>query len=147
MWTKSKSVLLSSILVKIVFVLLIGSAFFLPQLVKWYDAVSLRESVFIPLTITLYATLIPALIAIISLNKLIGNIDKETIFIDQNVKMLRIISWCCFAVSLIYGIFGFFILLSFIICFAAAFFGLILRVIKNVFEQAIEIREENEFTI
>jgi len=29
----------------------------------------------------------------------------------------------------------------------AAFMGLILRVLKNVFEQAIEIKEENDLTI
>lgn len=147
MWTKSKSVMLSSILVKIVFICLAVGAFFIPEFVEWYSCFSLRPKVLIPLCVTLYATLIPAFIAIISLNNLIRNINKETIFIAENVKLLRILSWCCFAASLIYGILGFFILLSFIICFAAAFFGLILRVIKNVFEQAIEIREENDFTI
>ena len=30
---------------------------------------------------------------------------------------------------------------------AAAFFGLIIRVLKNVFAQAVEIREENDGTI
>ena len=30
---------------------------------------------------------------------------------------------------------------------ACAFMGLILRVVKNVFEQAVRIREENDFTI
>lgn len=33
------------------------------------------------------------------------------------------------------------------LCFAAAFVGLLLRVLKNVFQQAVLIREENEFTI
>ena len=36
---------------------------------------------------------------------------------------------------------------EFVVVIAAAFFGLILRVIKNVFEQAIVIKEENDFTI
>ena len=31
--------------------------------------------------------------------------------------------------------------------FAALFIGLILRVIKNVFDKAIEIREENDLTV
>ena len=31
--------------------------------------------------------------------------------------------------------------------FAAAFFGLILRVVKNVIEQAVILKNENDFTI
>ena len=36
---------------------------------------------------------------------------------------------------------------AFTIVFAAAFFGVILRVVKNCFRQAIAIREENDYTI
>ena len=54
---------------------------------------------------------------------------------------------CCFAASLIFIYFGFIRYFALFIVVAAAFFGLILRVVKNVFEQAIEIREENDFTI
>jgi hypothetical protein len=31
--------------------------------------------------------------------------------------------------------------------FAAIMFGLIMRVLKNVFEEAVEIKSENDFTI
>ena len=43
--------------------------------------------------------------------------------------------------------FGFRMFYFFIIAAAAAFFGLILRVLKIVFEEAVIIREENDFTI
>ena len=34
-----------------------------------------------------------------------------------------------------------------IVALAAAFFGIILRVVKNVFEQAVALQEENDYTI
>lgn len=147
MWTKSKSILLSSILVKIVILILIAGIFLIPQIARWYDSFSQKNSIFLPLTIILYCTLVPGFIAIFSLDKLINNIKKDEVFIDQNVKLLRILSWCCFLAGFLFGILGFFRLLGFLLCFAAAFFGIILRVIKNVFEKAITIREENDYTI
>lgn len=147
MWTKWKSLRLTTVLVKIVFLLLIIAIFTIPILAEWYDSVSVREEVFIPLCITLYLTLIPAFVVVFSLNKLLLNIRKEQIFVDQNVTILRIISWCCYMVSIIFFVFGFWRELSFLIAFAAAFFGLILRVLKNVFEQAVAMRVENDFTI
>lgn len=147
MWTKCKSLKLSTILVKLVFVLLFLTIFLIPVGVKWYDVISNRPELFKPLCITLYVTLIPAFVVIIVLDKLLSNIRKEQIFISQNVTILRIISWCCFAVAIIFLIFRFWLPLSFLISFAAAFFGLILRVLKNVFEQAVAMRIENDFTI
>ncbi|WMJ22403.1 DUF2975 domain-containing protein [Paludicola sp. MB14-C6] len=147
MWTKSKSIALSSILVKFVMILLTIGAFIIPKISEWYDKISYRESIFWPLTIILYCTLVPAFIAIFSLNKLITNINKDNVFVDQNVKLIRILSWCCFLASLLFGILGFYRFIAFLLCFAAAFFAIILRVIKNVFEKAITIREENDYTI
>lgn len=147
MWNKSRSIFLSSLLVKTMFVLLIISAFLIPTVVKWYSKTNSEENMFMPLLITLFFSLIPAFILIVSLNNLIKNIYDEKIFEVVNVTYLRIISWCCFFVTIIYGVFGFFKPLAFIICFASAFFGLIIRVIKNVFDKAIEIREENDYTI
>lgn len=81
------------------------------------------------------------------LNKLIKNIGSEKVFIDENVKLLKILSYCCFAIAVVTLIFARFRILVFVITFAAAFIGLILRVIKNCFTEAIRLREENDFTI
>ncbi len=147
MWTKCKSLRLSVILVKIVFLLLVISIFMIPFMVKWYDYISARPDISVPLSVTLYLALIPAFVVIAVLDRLLSNIRNGQVFVNQNVTILRIISWCSFAVSVIFFIFGFWRELSFLIAFAAAFFGLILRVLKNVFEQAVAIREENDFTI
>jgi hypothetical protein len=95
----------------------------------------------------LYACYAPALTVLFSLNKLLTNIRRSEVFTRANVRLLRIISWACFAAALILA-FGAFI--SFLFCVMAvpvAFIGLIVRVVKNVVAAAAELKEENDFTI
>ncbi|MPM58796.1 hypothetical protein SDC9_105629 [bioreactor metagenome] len=42
---------------------------------------------------------------------------------------------------------GYYYLLFYFVAIVAAFIGLILRVVKNVIDQAITIKAENDFTI
>jgi len=148
MWTPSKSVLLSSICTKIVIALVIGLVVTAPSLIPGYVSYTSKDSsIATPLLLTIYACCIPSMAALISLDKLLANISKNEVFVEKNVKHLRIISWCSFAVSLIMAISGFYYILFLMISVAAAFFGLILRVVKNVIEQAVIIKNENDFTI
>ncbi len=162
MWTKSKSIRLSQALAILSAVLVTVVAFIIPDIVDLYViAVKLikdstvETGLRIGTTVNLYAMLIPAYIALIALFSLLKNIRKDEIFVSLNVKLLRILSYCCFAETVLFTVFAFVFatllpsveMVAIVVAFAAAFFGLILRVIKNVFEKAIEIREENEFTI
>lgn len=150
MWNKDKSILLSQILIKICYVGVVACAVAAPMIVKMYDEkVSAlgSDSVYTPLLITLYACVPPAVIALVCLDILLWNIRKNKAFIEQNVMLLRSISYCCFCVAVIFVYFSILKPFAFAIVFAAAFFGIILRVVKNCFQQAVAIREENDFTI
>ena len=140
------SVMTTSILVKAVFVLIIVCCIFAPLIVRVYDngIIALTgRSVYLPMIITLYL----AAAVVTALDRLLSNIRHDKVFIPANVKILRLISYCCFAVSVIFIYFSFIRPFAWLVVIAAAFFGLILRVIKNVFEQAIILKEENDFTI
>ena len=134
MWSKSNSIKLSSILVKVLFVCLIAAVFLIPFGARYYDYVSTgyyngtvtRATVFVPLCITLYFTLVPAFILLVKLNRLLENIRADKVFVNENCGIMRLMSYCCFA---------------------AGFMGLILRVLKNVFAKAVELREENDSVI
>lgn len=148
MWNPNKSVIASSICTKITIGIVIGIILTAPYLVNGYVGYTAKDpAVARPLIVTIYACAVPGLIAMLSLNKLLANIKKKEVFIEKNVKLLRIISWCSFAVSGILFFSGFYYLMFVLIAFAAAFFGLILRVVKNVIEQAVAIKNENDFTI
>ena len=155
MWNRKRSVTLS-IVVCFVFVAILTLALFAgPWFVKlWFtvyrgwadngEAMSnmsaLFASCFYPCAVFAYATLY-------SLIKLLFNIKKGEIFINANVKYLRLISWCCFAVAIITLVGGVFYLPFSFVAVAAAFVGLMLRIVKNVMQNAVAISEENELTI
>lgn len=151
MWNKDKSVILSQCIIKAVYVFIIVCCIAAPFVVRLYDESVIlsrgNTSVFVPLLVTLYCTAPPAAAAMVSLDLLLHNIRRGEPFIQKNVRYLRIISYCCFAVSVIFIYFSFLRPLGFAVVFAAAFFGVILRVVKNCFEQAVAIREENDFTV
>ena len=86
-------------------------------------------------------------VTLYSLIRLLLNIKKDSIFIMPNVKYLRRISWCCIIVSLITLAAGVLYIPYVFVSIAAGFMGLMLRVVKNVMENAVQLREENELTI
>ncbi|MBQ8741546.1 MAG: DUF2975 domain-containing protein [Clostridia bacterium] len=155
MWNRKRSVTLS-IVVCFIFVGILTAALFLgPWFVKtWFtvyrgwaengeamnNMLTLFVACFYPCAAFAYATLY-------SLIKLLFNIKKDEIFINSNVKYLRRISWCCFAVAVITLIGGVFYLPFLFVAVAAAFVGLMLRIVKNVMQNAVAISEENELTI
>lgn len=148
MWSPSKSVKLSSVCTKLMILLVIIFAFAAPTMVKSYVEFTAKNSEIISsLLVTIYTCSVPALVALFSLDRVLVNIKRGEIFIEKNVKYLRLISWCCFAVSIILGISGFYYILFLMIAVVVAFFGIILRVVKNVIEQAMIIKNENDYTI
>lgn len=153
MWNKTKSLHLSIILVRVLFVFIPILMCCVPIMVHWYDVVYsegvglVGGSVYFPLCICLYLAAVCGLVCLFALGKLLQNLRKENVFISENCKYLRVISWCCLLASIPFAFFGFWRFLSFIVALAAAFFGLILRVLKNVFDKAVEMKEENDYTI
>ena len=85
--------------------------------------------------------------ALYSLIKLLINIKNDMIFIPFKVSCLRVLSWCCFGVAIITLAGAFYYPTLIIITAAASFMRLILRVVKNVMQAAVELREENDLTI
>ena len=151
MWNKDKSIILSAVIIKVIYAAIAICCVAAPFLVRYYDESVViprgESSVFLPLLVTLYCIVPPAVTAMVSLDMLLANIRKGQPFISRNVTLLRIISYCCFAVSVLFIYFSFLKPFGFAIVFAAAFFGVILRVVKNCFEQAVALREENDLTV
>ncbi len=94
-----------------------------------------------------YSSAVFAGVILYSLIKLLNNIKSEHIFIEQNGKLLRTVSWCCFVIGIITFIGGFFYMPFMFVALAGGFVGMMLRVLKNVMQCAVEIREENDLTI
>jgi hypothetical protein len=174
MWNAKKSVQLSLICTKIVVagVLLVmilvllaclhmGEALTYIVFGRYWEYVALflpQSAVLIP---AFYIACAFVLFALFRLHGLLSAIKAGEVFTQSNVRRLRAISWACFAVTLLLLLtdiiwvirFGypkpslsaplFFLAIS----ITAAFMGLILRVVKNVFEAAVLLKDEVDFTI
>lgn len=88
-----------------------------------------------------------AYILLYRMNLLLKNLQKGLVFIPENTRHLRIVSWCCFAASLICLVFAFWLPTLLAVTLTAGFVGLIVRIVKNVFENAIVMKDELDFTV
>lgn len=172
MWTKTKSLFLSRVLTTIAMIIIILMTIFVPSISELYSQysaidnitplratssvlgdysiplslISLKEIAF-PTCVMLYICEAFALIALSALQILLKNISKNNVFTPKNTLCIRIISWACIGVGSVFLVFSALRLIFLAPSFLAFMFGLIMRVLKNVFEKAVEIKSENDFTI
>lgn len=148
-WNDDKSLLLTRVCVWLSAVALVLLCVSAPWLFSWF----IQKRLILPpqsrdyFLVTTYTVAVPAAVALYMMNRLLANIRKEELFTEKNTRYLRGMSWCCLAAGLIFLVSSFYYLPFFALCAAAVFMALILRVIKNVFAQAEEIKKENDYTI
>lgn len=155
MWNRKRSVSLSLGVCYLVCALLTVGLFLGPWAIKtwfcfyrgWSENSEAMARMLTLFKICFYPCAALGFVTLYSLIRLLRNIKNDVIFIRANVKYLRRISWCCVAVSLITLVAGVLYIPYLFICIAAGFIGLMLRVVKNVMENAVELKEENELTI
>ena len=120
-WNKTRSLTLSRILTIVVIVLGIGALFCIPVIAEWYDAVSGKEPIRMQLTAGMYLSDFLALIALWALMRMLSNIAAQRIFEHANEQCMRLISWCCFGVTGIWTVIGYWRPLAFLVAFIALF--------------------------
>lgn len=153
MWNKSKSLKLSKICIYVFALTGVLICIFLPQWLK-YVVESSRSSELFTANIRLLILLIigyplaaVCFKALYELHGLLLSVEKGEVFVKENVTRLRVLSWLCITASIMCFIATlFYYQLALLFCLGA-FMGLVLRVLKNVFASAVEIKEENDYTI
>lgn len=84
---------------------------------------------------------------VVSLLRLLTNIKNDSVFTEQNIRLLRILSWCCLLVAAVTAVaMAWYPPFFFVFC-SSGFLALILRVVKNVIARATQIKNENDLTI
>jgi hypothetical protein len=155
MLKKDKSVMLTQFIIRLCYVLLTALAIALPVLLKKgifnFEILSnIKSYIMLPF----YAVVPAGYVALICLDKILQNIKNDLVFDNKNVKLLNIISWACIWAGMV-GLITFVVILlksfmfeTMIILSAGEFFmALVVKVVKNVFVAAIEIKEENDLTV
>ena len=94
-----------------------------------------------------YMVLADVMVADIILFLLLLFVKKDEVFTKKSVALVRGVSWCCICLGLIFVAIGMYFYIAWVVAFAALFLGLCIRVVKNVIEQATEIKQENDLTV
>jgi len=149
MWDDNRSLVLSKVCVILFMVLMVVFAVLAPRLVTRLLSMSANaDSVGMSMFLyTIYSGCIPAAGLLVSLHILLRRISSGDVFVRENIVCLRYMSWCCFAGAGLCLISALYYLPWATIGIAAAFMGLVIRVIKNVFAKAISLQDEAELTI
>lgn len=101
----------------------------------------------LPLLVCLYVCSIPAYVTLVDLFRLLGNIQRDQVFVEENVMRMRRVSWCCAVVAVVCLFCSVAWISLLVVAMAAAFMALLVRVIKNVFVRAIRMKDELDLTI
>ncbi|MCL2125895.1 MAG: DUF2975 domain-containing protein [Oscillospiraceae bacterium] len=146
MWNDKKSILLSKICVILFMAALVFCAATAPgSYWLWLRIIPPQYRAYFLATI--YTGCVPAALLLIMLYALLHRISEGEIFVERNTDCLRRISWCCFAGAAVSFASSLYWFSWFAIGVAAAFMGLIVRVIKNVVAKAVLLKDDADYTI
>lgn len=148
-WNDRKSITLTRVVVATA---ILGSAIMTisgPWLTRWMVTAHALPPRTGPVLLVLgYLCAVLAFGMLFSLYKFLRRIEAGQIFVPANVTALRRISWCCVGAAVLCLPAGVAIYLPFaFLGVAAAFMALIVRVLKNAFEQAVRMKDELDLTI
>lgn len=147
-WTKDRSTGLSLICVWVFAAILLLADIFGFWGIRWYLSVRNMETTLLPrLLVFLYAASVFGWLCLWCLRSLLRNMKSGEVFTSDNVRLLRHISWCCAGAAIVF-VFSTFLYIPLLIpAAAAAFMMLIVRVVKNAFQQACAMKDELDLTI
>ena len=154
--SQSHAILISVILGIVFLATLIVAAIFLPMIVdSLMETITLMPQTPIPpngttkvlVLIDAYAILLTAVAAVILLFLLLRVVSRRQVFTKESTRLISAISLCCFGEGLLTLLLCPLFLPVVCITLAACFLGLCLHVVRQVIEEATQIKCENDFTI
>ena len=147
-WNTNKSLFLSRLCTAGFALLLAGMDLGCPWLVRGYVRLrGMTDAAGSAMIVTLYLGSVFAWPLLWHLWRLLGNLKREEIFTEENVAHLRAVSWCCAGGALVCLGGTRWYLPFLVVGLAAAFMSLIVRTVKNVFNQAVAMKSELDLTI
>ncbi len=153
-----KSAGLTQIVVRISYVLLAVSVILFPVLMQQEDGDTFYFVMIAEhgkyLIFPFYAV-VPAGYAVLAcLDKLLSNIKHDIVFDRRNVVILNTITLCCLYAALV-GLVGYIVIALcynsietvILLSLGEAFMALVVRVVRDIMNKAIEIKEDNDLVV
>ena len=149
------SILISIVLTAVMFAGTIALAFFMPTCLEYLtglpglngEKLELAPYQTTILYVAAYAEIALMLAGLAMLFSLLLLVRKKKVFTLPAVELIRYISWCLIFMGVIMIALSFFSVIALFVGAAVLFFGLTIRVVKNVIESAVWLKEENDLTI
>ena len=148
--SKNASVTISLILTGVFFAVMVFCLLIMPGFVRLILPVSPRtimQGDTVLITAVGYCVLALAMLADCLLFRLLLLVRAGGVFSARSVALIRGVSWCAIAVSLLFLLMARYFLIALALAFTAVLLGLCLRVVKNVVEEATAIKAENDLTV
>ena len=83
-----------------------------------------------------------------NLYRFLQRLEQGQVFVPQTIQALRRISWCCVGAAVLCLPVGVLLYLPFaFLGIAAGFMALLVRVLKNAFDQAVRMKDELDYTV
>lgn len=147
-WNKDRSVKLTHVCVAVFAVLLAVLDVGAYRFASWYVQVRLMHwQLGVLLMATIYCGSVFAWICLWQLWRLLENIRRGEVFVAENVRCMRIVSWCCVGAAAVCAVSTLYYLPFLFVAIAAGFMALIVRIVKNAFQQAIAMKDELDLTV
>ncbi len=148
MWTIKKSILFTKVLTLTMLFIFVVLMFFSSSIIH----ILIEQYHFNPnhqtwMQVTIIVGGINAIMILIDVYRLLANLANQSVFIPQNILFLRRLSWLCFVGATIALVSSIYFIYWGLISLFAYFLATILRIIKHVFVEAYELKQENELTI
>lgn len=147
-WNKDKSVSLTAAFTVLFAAALLAADVFGFAWMPWYVSVSAIDEDHLPaLGVTIYAGSVFAWICLYAMFRLLGHIRSGQVFTAGNISLLRVISWCCAGACLVFLASVLYYPPFIIVSAAAGFMMMIVRVVKNILQQAAGMKSELDLTV
>ena len=149
------SVYITIILTAVLFAGAIALAFYIPAFLEYLLSLPDKSGAYLNLApfqrlivyIAVYSDLALMLTGLGMLFALLLLVQKNKVFTKQAVGLIRCISWCLMIMGIIMTSLTFCSTLALIVGTVVLFVGLTIRVVKNVIEAAVYLKEENDLTV
>ena len=147
-WTKDRSIALSIVCVYVFAAILLAADIFCFRLTGWFAVIrNMSRQQGVGMMATVYVCSVFAWVVLFCLWRLLNNIRRGEVFVAQNVRFMRLVSWCCAGVCAACLVSMLWYLPFVFVAVAAGFMALIVRIVKNAFQQAIDMKDELDLTI
>lgn len=144
---ENKSIILSLVFTSLFALAMIFLTFSIPWFVPFLCELLKHENDVTFMTVVAYLAVPAGWGAVILLYRILFNINNKRVFVNKNVKFLNILSWLCFYVGIVSAVASSRYVAFVFVSISAFFIGLIIRIVRNIIEEAIKLKEENELTI